>query len=110
MKKLIYLINIAAILAAFSSCRSGDDLTESIFDTNVPVLDETKATYPFDKWIYDNFLVPYNVDVKYRFDLSASDMNFQLTPADYNRSQLLAHFIRYLFYDVYTKYADKLKD
>ena len=32
-------------------------------------------------------------------------MNFQLTPAEYNRSQLLAHFIRYLFYDVYTKYA-----
>ena len=98
-------MNIAAILAAFSSCRSDDDLTESIFDTSVPVLDETKATYPFDKWLYDNFLVPYNVDVKYRFDLSASDMNFQLTPADYNRSQLLAHFIRYLFYDVYTKYA-----
>ena len=98
-------MHIAAILAAFSSCRSDDDLTESIFDTSVSVLDETKATYPFDKWLYDNFLVPYNVDVKYRFDLSASDMNFQLTPADYNRSQLLAHFIRYLFYDVYTKYG-----
>jgi substrate import-associated zinc metallohydrolase lipoprotein len=37
--------------------------------------------------------------------LSASDLNFQLTPADYNRSQLLAHFIQYLFYEVYTKYA-----
>ena len=32
-------------------------------------------------------------------------MNFQLTPAEYGRSQLLAHFIRYLFYDVYTEYA-----
>jgi len=105
MKKITYLISVAAVVAVFSSCRGGDDFTESIFDTSVPVLDETKATYPFDKWLYENFLVPYNVDVKYRFDLSASDMNFQLTPADYNRSQLLAHFIRYLFYDVYTKYA-----
>ena len=105
MKKTLYIISIAAIIAAFSSCRGKDDFTDSIFDTTVPVVDPNKATYPFDMWLYENFLVPYNVDVKYRFDLSASDLNFQLTPADYNRSQLLAHFIRYLFYDVYTKYA-----
>ena len=105
MKKILYIIGIVATVAAFSSCRGGDSFTESVFDTEVPVFDPTKATYPFDQWLYDNFVVPYNVDVKYRFDLSASDMNFQLTPADYNRSQLLAHFIRYLFYDVYTKFA-----
>ena len=105
MKKILYIIGIVATVAAFSSCRGGDSFTESVFDTKVPVVDSTKATYPFDMWLYDNFVVPYNVDVKYRFDLSASDMNFQLTPADYNRSQLLAHFIRYLFYDVYTKFA-----
>ena len=105
MKKILYIIGIAATVAAFSSCRGGDDFTDSIFDTSVPVVDPTKATYEFDQWLYDNFVVPYNVDVKYRFDLSASNLGFQLTPADYNRSQLLAHFIRYLFYDVYTKYA-----
>jgi len=96
---------MAAMIAAFSSCRGGDSFGDSIFDTSVPAVDETKATYPFDQWLYDNFVVPYNVDVKYRFDLSASDLNFQLTPADYNRSQLLAHLIRYLFYDVYTKFS-----
>ena len=105
MKKILYIIGIAALTAAFSSCRGDDDFTDSIFDTNVPAVDPSKATYEFDQWLYENFVVPYNVDVKYRFDLSASDLNFQLTPADYNRSQLLAHFIRYLFYDVYTKYA-----
>ena len=105
MKKYIYIIGIAAIAAAFSSCRGKDDFTDSIFDTTVPAVDPSKATHEFDQWLYDNFVVPYNVDVKYHFDLSASDLNFQLTPADYNRSQLLAHFIRYLFYDVYTKYA-----
>lgn len=105
MKKIFYILGITAAITAFSSCRGGDDFTDSIFDTNIPAVDEKKATYPFDLWLYDNFVVPYNVDVKYRFDMSASDLNFQLTPADYNRSQLLAHFIRYLFYDVYTKYA-----
>lgn len=106
MKKLFYnIICVAAVVAAFSSCRGDEEFTASIFDTSMKAVDPSKSTYEFDKWLYENFLVPYNVEVKYRFDLSSSDLNFQLTPADYNRSQLLAHFIRYLFYDVYTKYA-----
>jgi len=105
MKKILYILSLVVVVTSFSSCRTEDDFTDSIFDTSVPVVDPTKATYEFDKWLYDNFVVPYNVDVKYRFDLTASDLQFQLTPADYGRSQLLAHFIRYLFYDVYTKYA-----
>ncbi len=96
---------MAAMVLTYSSCRSEDDFTESIFDTTTPAVDKSLATADFDQWLYDNFLVPYNVEVQYRFNFTASDMNFQLTPADYNRSQLLAHFIRYLFYDVYTKYA-----
>jgi substrate import-associated zinc metallohydrolase lipoprotein len=105
MKKIIYMMSLAVLMLTFSSCRSEDDFTESIFRTDIPVVDNTKTTAPFDQWLYDNFLQPYNVEVQYRFNFTASDMNFQLTPADYGRSQLLAHFIRYLFYDVYTKYA-----
>lgn len=105
MKRSIIILGAAALLLTFSSCRSEDDFTDSIFDTSMPAIDQTKATYPFDKWLYDNFLMPYNVEVQYQFNFPASDPNFQLTPADYNRSQVLAHFIRYLFYDVYTKYA-----
>ena len=105
MKKLIYLMSLSALVLTFSSCGSDDDFTESIFNTDIPVVDQTKTTAPFDQWLYDNFLKPYNVEVQYRFNFTASDMNFQLTPAEYGRSQLLAHFIRYLFYDVYTKYA-----
>ena len=105
MKKITYLMSLAALVLTFSSCGTDDDFTESIFRTDIPVVDQTKTTAPFDQWLYDNFLKPYNVEVQYRFNFTASDMNFQLTPAEYGRSQLLAHFIRYLFYDVYTKYA-----
>jgi len=105
MKKIVYMMSMAALMLTISSCRSEDDFTESIFRTDIPVVDNTKTTAPFDQWLYDNFLKPYNVEVQYRFNFTASDMNFQLTPAEYGRSQLLAHFIRYLFYDVYTQYA-----
>ena len=105
MKKILYTICVAAVVAAFSSCRGGDDFTESIFDTTTPAVDESKATYPFDKWLYDNFVVPYNTEIQYEFNFPASQLQYQLTPADYKKSQLLAHFIKYLFYDVYTKSA-----
>lgn len=105
MKKLTYFMSLAALMLTFNSCGSDDDFTESIFRTDIPVVDPAKATAPFDQWLYDNFLKPYNVEIQYRFNFTASDMNFQLTPAEYGRSQLLAHFIRYLFYDVYTQFA-----
>ena len=105
MKKQLYILCMAVSLLALGACRGEDDFTESIFNTDIEVVDKNATTAQFDQWLYDNFLQPYNVEIQYKFNFTASDMNFQLTPAEYNRSQLLAHFIRYLFYDVYTKYA-----
>ncbi|MBQ9678917.1 MAG: hypothetical protein IJV44_12350 [Prevotella sp.] len=105
MKKILYIMSAAALLLTFASCGNDDDFTESIFDTTTPVVDPNQSTYEFDQWLYDNFGKPYNVEIQYKFNLPASDYSFQLAPAEYKRSQLLAHFIKYLFYDVYTKYA-----
>lgn len=95
----------AAIAVTMTSCGNDDDFTESIFDENVPVVDNSATTAPFDQWVYDNFTVPYNVDIQYKFNFPASDLNFQLSPAEYKRSQVLSHFIMYLFYDIYNKYG-----
>ena len=102
--KIIKLLIVPAFALALASC-SDDDFTESIFDDTVAVVDSTATTYPFDLWIYNNFTVPYNVEILYKFNFASSDMDYQLTPPEYKRSQMLAHFILYLFYDVYTKYG-----
>ena len=104
-KTLLYMVCMAVMTTAFTACGNDDDFTASIYDTSIPVVDPNATTYPFDQWVYDNFTKPYNVEIQYQFDLPASDHSFQLVPAEYKRSQVLAHFIRYLFYDVYTKYA-----
>ena len=105
MKPTKYLLALALGSLMAVSCSDDDSLGTTIFPTDVPAVDTTLATAPFDKWLYDNFVLPYNVEVQYRFNLTASDLGFQLAPAEYDKSQLLAHLIRYLFYDVYTKYA-----
>lgn len=104
MKKIYYLLLLPLMAFSFAAC-SDDDFTESIFDTDIAVVDEDATTYPFDLWIYENFTVPYNVQIDYKFNFTASDMDFQLTPPEYKKSQMLAHFIRYLFYDIYTLYG-----
>ena len=105
MKKISSIIMAAAMGLTLASCGSDDDFTESIFDTNVDVVDMNKATAPFDKWLYENFVLPYNTEIQYKFNFPASNLDFQLSPTDYKKSQLLSYFIKYLFYDVYTKFA-----
>lgn len=104
-KKIIYILSLSLATISFVSCNSDDDLTDSMFDTTIPVVDNNATTAPFDQWLYDNFVVPYNTEIQYKFNFTASDIRYQLTPTDYKKAQLLAHFIKYLFYDVYTKYA-----
>ena len=95
---------LLATLPMVTSC-GGDDFDDSIFDTDIPVVDNTQSTAPFDQWLYENFVIPYNTEIQYRFNFPASNLSFQLSPADYKKSQLLAHYIKYLFYDVYTRYG-----
>lgn len=105
MKKTFQMIIAAALALTVASCGNDDDFDASIFDTDIPPVDQTQSTAPFDQWLYDNFVVPYNTEIQYRFNFPASNLNFQLTPADYKKSQLLAQYIKYLFYDVYTLYG-----
>ena len=88
-----------------TACGEDDDFTESIFDTSISAVDQSAATAPFDQWLYDNFVVPYNTEIQYKFNLPASKLEYLLAPSEYKKSQLLSHFIKYLFYEVYTKYA-----
>lgn len=105
MKKYIYFFLAVSLGCSMVSCSEDDDFTDSIFDTTKGVVDKDASTAPFDQWLYDNFVVPYNTEIQYKFNFPASSLEYQLTPADYKKSQLLSHFIKYLFYDVYNKYG-----
>ena len=107
MKKIFQTTLVLSAMLAVTSCGNDEDFTESIFDTNIAAVDQSSVTAPFDQWLYDNFVVPYNTEIQYKFNFTASDLSYQLAPADYKKSQLLSHFIKYLFYEVYDKYGEK---
>ena len=93
MKKNIYIV--ALILVLFSGCAQ-DELSD------ISVIRETqRAETPFDKWLFNNYITPYNVEYKYRMEDIESDQNYNLAPAKIEKSIQLAKIIDFLCFDVY---------
>lgn len=88
MKRILYLAFLAGLTAAaFCSCNKDELESESI------IKEEDIINNEFDQWLYDNFLIPYNIRIQYRYSDTETDMDYYLTPADYNQSIALAHLI-----------------
>lgn len=76
MKKL-YIINLLAlILLAFSACKKDDAV-----QANLDAIDRNQsAKTDLDKWLDANFVTPYNIEVKYRWDPFELDVSKDMTP------------------------------
>ena len=96
-----HILHIAIILAALcaASC-----VKETMSENSVIKVTETKKN-DFDKWLEANFLLPYNIDFKYRFEMNESDMNYFTIPADYEYSIVMAHLVKYLCIETYDEVA-----
>lgn len=99
LKTYKYLI-IIILSATIFSCSSDDEFTKSIFDTSTKV-DETAANYAFDMWLHDAYLVPYNLDFRYRMQDVGSDQDYNLVPTSFSNAQKMAKLVKYLWFDVY---------
>lgn len=101
-KKLIYSAVSAVILGgALSSCSDDELNPESIFDTTEDALDPNSYTYPFDKWIKENYSDVYNMEFRYKMQHIGTDMDYNLVPARYDKAVDLALLTKYLWFDVY---------
>ena len=103
MKKLSYtILTILFFLSIFYSCKQEEELGASIFDTT-DKLNANSASYQFDAWLRDSYLIPYNVDFRYRMQDVGSNMDYNLVPASLEKSQQMAKLVKYLWFDVYGK-------
>lgn len=68
----------------------------SIFDKG----SQTPKT-EFDAWLQKNYVEPYNIDFKYRFEYKESDVSKNLAPADYDKAIALAKLTKYLWLESY---------
>lgn len=72
-RNIFFILSIPFLL----SCSKDED------DLNIPLLGlggDTWVEGPIDVWLYDNYVVPYNIEVKYRFDSYELALNKTLVP------------------------------
>ena len=59
----------------------------------------------FDRWLDANYVNPYNIVVKYRYEMNESDFSYYTIPANEDCSIVLAHLVKYLCIDTYDEVA-----
>ena len=101
MERIIkYLCCLLAATLALVACDK-EDLGAS--DIRVPAFDYD-ALSQTDKYIYDNYTVPYNIDVVYRWnqgDMSSDDMRRNLVPPREEQVEPFLQMIKTVWVDTY---------
>jgi substrate import-associated zinc metallohydrolase lipoprotein len=100
MKRYIKHIAIAAAtVLALASCQQEQLNPESV------IKDSRAKETEFDVWLAVNLLNPYNIQIKYRYELMESNLSYWTTPADFDQSIVYAHLVKYLCVDTYDEVA-----
>ncbi len=102
MKKILFhIVFISILTCGFYSCSKDDEFGASIFDTTEN-LDVNSASYSFDLWLKESYLVPYNLDFRYRMQDVGSDQDYNLVPTSLEKAKQMAKLVKYLWFDVYS--------
>lgn len=94
----IFIITLLTI--SFFSCSKEDEFGASIFDTT-DSLDVNSATYEFDTWLKESYLMPYNLDFRYKLQDVGSNQDYNLVPTSLPKAQQMAKIVKYLWFDAY---------
>ena len=84
----------------FSSCSDEDLNPVSVFDS---VTKEEKNE--FDNWLEENYRKVYNIDFKYRYSDKESDLAYNVTPAEFDKSKALAILVKHIWLEAYAEAA-----
>jgi substrate import-associated zinc metallohydrolase lipoprotein len=69
------------------------------------VINPTTEPTALDNWIFDNFTAPYNIEVKYRWDVSELEINKTLVPPIPAKTQTIMNVVRDAWIVPYTQVA-----
>ena len=100
MKRYILLAAAAVMAISVSvSCR------EEALDPESVITVDKYENNDFDNWLEVNYVNPYNIAFKYRFEMNESDLNYYTIPADMDCAIIMAHLVKYLCVDTYDEVA-----
>lgn len=77
---------------------------DSLEDESV-IVTTTREYNDFDKWLEANYINPYNISFKYRYEEMESDLNYYTVPAEYSKAVQMAHVVKYICMESYDEVA-----
>lgn len=98
-KNLLYILPLVMFMLGLTSCEK-----DKIEDQSVITVDNYQKN-EFDKWLEVNFVNPYNISFKYRYEEIESDYDYYTVPADMDMSIIMAHLVKYLCIETYNEVA-----
>ncbi len=101
MKKIIYILTFVCCTSVMClSCSDDDPSGTSIF------IDEDPSEWSdFDKWLEVNYRAPYNIRFMYKKEDIESSFQHYLSPADTDKSIVLAKLVKHLWLEAYNEMA-----
>jgi substrate import-associated zinc metallohydrolase lipoprotein len=84
---------------ALASCRKETLSPESVITVDA----QTKND--FDKWLDANYVHPYNIQVKYRYEMNESDFSYYTIAPSLEYSIMMAHIVKYVCIETYDEVA-----
>ena len=100
MKRYIALTFVCLGMAvALSSCRKEVLSPESVITVDAQVQND------FDKWLDANYVHPYNIQVKYRYEMNESDFSYYTIAPALEYSIMMAHIVKYVCIETYDEVA-----
>jgi substrate import-associated zinc metallohydrolase lipoprotein len=97
--KALKLLWIVAALAMTVSC------SEDKLDSNSIFEEEQVTSEKFDNWLYDNYVKTYNIDFKWQYIDSESNITYNLIPAKINSSIAMSMLMKYVWLDAFYEVA-----
>lgn len=100
LKKMKKIALLVALLCAAGSCTKDDLNPDSIL---LGMGGDTWERTEFDDWIYEEFVVPYNIDVKYKWDPFEVNLGYNYSPVDEEKARMLLLAIKRVWIEPYEK-------
>ena len=107
MKTRHIIISMLAAMAAmaFQACSSDDEP-----DGGISVIKDSQTPEnALDRWLMKNYVEPYNVELRYRWEDNEISMDYILVPATMKNSIRMARLLKYICFDSFDEVTGSTK-
>ncbi len=94
-KYILFAIMAAATLG-FTACSSDDP------DEGISVIKDSQTPEnDLDRWLYKNYVIPYNIELRYRWEDNETSMDYILVPPKMKNAIRMARLLKYICFEAF---------